>query len=58
MVKRYFDAEADVKNIRVYAAVPRSPNLLAVLASDYIRTDNNECDQFPLFSFDFVEHWA
>jgi hypothetical protein len=50
MVKRVFDAEAVVVHTRVYAAVKRSPNLMAVLASDYVSTDNPESDSFSLFS--------
>lgn len=50
MVKRVFDSEAVVVNTRVYTPVTRSPNLRAVLASDYVSADNPESDMFSLFS--------
>jgi len=50
-VKRVFDSEAVVVHTRVYNAVPQSPNLLAVLASDYDTKDNPESDQFSLCSY-------
>ncbi|RYG93975.1 hypothetical protein EON65_58150 [archaeon] len=50
MVKRVFDFEAVVVHTRVYAAVTWSPDLMAVLASDYVSTDNPDSDMFSLFS--------
>ena len=50
MVMRAFDSEATVVHNRTYTAVAWSPNLMAVLASDYVSTDNPESDQISLFS--------
>ena len=50
MVKRVFDSEAHVVHTRGYPAVTLSSNLVAVLASDYISTDNPDSDMISLFS--------
>lgn len=46
-----FDSDAAVVHTRVYAAVTWSPDLMAVLASDYVSADNPESDMFSLFSY-------
>jgi hypothetical protein len=50
MVMRFFDPEATVVHNRAYTAVAWSPNLMAVLASDYVSADNPESCEFSLFS--------
>lgn len=50
IVKRVFDSEAVVVNTRPYPSVTRSPNLVAMLASEYDSADNTESDTFSLFS--------
>ena len=46
----YFDNDAFVVHTRVYTAVTLSPNLMAVLASDYVSADKPESGSVSLFS--------
>eukprot|EP01036_Dinobryon_divergens_P025599 gene25599-34163_t len=50
LVMRYFDAEATIVHNRTYTAVIWSPNLMAVLPSDYVSVDNPDSDDFSLLS--------
>lgn len=50
MVKRHFDSEAIVLHKREYVGVAWSSKLQAVLASDYVSTDNPESEQYSIFS--------
>jgi hypothetical protein len=50
MVKRSFDKDAEIVHTRVYAPVNKLPNLVAVLSSDYITTDNPDSRDFSVFS--------
>ena len=53
MIMRYFDSEATVVHKRTYTAVTWSPNLMAVLASDYtsaLITQNLTIFRCSLFS--------
>lgn len=46
MVKRIFDIESVIQHNRVYEEVIWSSSLQAVLASDYVSTDNPDSDQY------------
>ena len=50
MVMRCFDRDATVVHNRAYTAVAWSPNLIAVLASDYVSADNPESYEYSLYS--------
>lgn len=50
MVRRFFDVDADINHKTLYEERVMSPDLVAVLASHYISSDNPDSDQYSLYS--------
>eukprot|EP01038_Epipyxis_sp_PR26KG_P015458 gene15458-20856_t len=50
MVRSCFDSNAYIVHTRVYTPVERSTNLVAVLSSDYVTSDNPDSNDFSVYS--------